>query len=516
MPAKGFLLPNRFVKRSGGTGALDLSGYTLTLPSDLLIQFRRGTASELAATTLANGEPGWTTDTKQLYIGDGSTAGGLERGLLNYPGIWTGPGAAGEPPPRQGTIMLAKKSATSTSILSPVELNANGVLEWGPLLETNMGSNGTGANGGRKTMAYPWPGLGRITGGSGGNGGAGSGASGGDAGYFDGPDHIIDFKVGNGGNGGTGSDAFGGQGGGIFGSLLAFRGGNAGNGGSGPNASGGFPGGFFGGLSFVQGNAGNGGTGSGSFGGGSGSFGTITIYAGGGGNGGTTGSGGDGGSSGGLSLSGGNGSDASGATNGAKGGDGGSISLSGSAAVGAVPGANAGAITSNANGNRAGGSLNLSAGGTARGGNVNLANSGIDILSGTASPEGSVTANPGALYLRSNGWPSFKGSGTGNTGWETIGRTHILSSVSDVVINNSSTLQTLTGYSVTLQPGTYKFTCAQSWSSATATAGFKLRYNFSGTISRSGIIELGAPNFSNASTNTNILNNDITELRIAC
>lgn len=42
------------------------------------IQFRRGTQAELDVVTLADGEPGWTTDTKQFYMGDGTTTGGIK------------------------------------------------------------------------------------------------------------------------------------------------------------------------------------------------------------------------------------------------------------------------------------------------------------------------------------------------------------------------------------------------------------------------------------------------------
>lgn len=48
-------------------------------------------------------------------------------------------------------------------------------------------------------------------------------------------------------------------------------------------------------------------------------------------------------------------------------------------------------------------------------------NSGVVILSGAGSPESSVTANPGALYLNTNGGANstlwVKESGAGNTGW---------------------------------------------------------------------------------------------------
>lgn len=44
------------------------------------VQFRRGTAAERAGITLDEGEPGWDTDTKKFYIGDGTTMGGIYSG----------------------------------------------------------------------------------------------------------------------------------------------------------------------------------------------------------------------------------------------------------------------------------------------------------------------------------------------------------------------------------------------------------------------------------------------------
>lgn len=41
------------------------------------IYFRRGTKAELDAIILDAGEPGWTTDTDELYMGDGTTSGGI-------------------------------------------------------------------------------------------------------------------------------------------------------------------------------------------------------------------------------------------------------------------------------------------------------------------------------------------------------------------------------------------------------------------------------------------------------
>jgi len=41
------------------------------------LKLRRGTSSNRTSITPAEGEPIYTTDTKKLYIGDGSTAGGV-------------------------------------------------------------------------------------------------------------------------------------------------------------------------------------------------------------------------------------------------------------------------------------------------------------------------------------------------------------------------------------------------------------------------------------------------------
>lgn len=43
----------------------------------MALQFRRGTNAERLTVTPASGEPIWTTDTRMLYVGDGSTQGGI-------------------------------------------------------------------------------------------------------------------------------------------------------------------------------------------------------------------------------------------------------------------------------------------------------------------------------------------------------------------------------------------------------------------------------------------------------
>lgn len=44
------------------------------------LQVRRGTNAQRTAVTPVAGEPVFTTDTKQLYVGDGTTVGGVSVG----------------------------------------------------------------------------------------------------------------------------------------------------------------------------------------------------------------------------------------------------------------------------------------------------------------------------------------------------------------------------------------------------------------------------------------------------
>ena len=47
----------------------------------MALQIRRGTEAERQTITPAAGEPIFTTDTKKIYVGDGSTEGGIEVGF---------------------------------------------------------------------------------------------------------------------------------------------------------------------------------------------------------------------------------------------------------------------------------------------------------------------------------------------------------------------------------------------------------------------------------------------------
>lgn len=54
------------------------------MPSVTKILFRRGLDSQRQLTTLNQGEPGYSTDTKRLFVGDGATAGGTPAGIFNF------------------------------------------------------------------------------------------------------------------------------------------------------------------------------------------------------------------------------------------------------------------------------------------------------------------------------------------------------------------------------------------------------------------------------------------------
>lgn len=59
------------------------NGTWVDIAGEANLQVRRGTAAEVAVITPLEGEPVWATDDKALYVGDGTTAGGIPVG--NYP-----------------------------------------------------------------------------------------------------------------------------------------------------------------------------------------------------------------------------------------------------------------------------------------------------------------------------------------------------------------------------------------------------------------------------------------------
>jgi len=71
------------------------------------------------------------------------------------------------------------------------------------------------------------------------------------------------------------------------------------------------------------------------------------------------------------------------------------------------------------------------------------------VLSGTGTPEGVVTAEPGSLFLRQDGSGATalyrKGSGSGNTNWETISTTSATETLTNKTIDDPTLTGTITG-----------------------------------------------------------------------
>lgn len=57
--------------------------------------FRRGTDTERQSVVFSLGEPGFTTDTNRLFIGDGVTTGGIPIGVKFYGLLATAPDPTG-------------------------------------------------------------------------------------------------------------------------------------------------------------------------------------------------------------------------------------------------------------------------------------------------------------------------------------------------------------------------------------------------------------------------------------
>lgn len=87
------------------------------------LQFRRGTDAQRTAITPAAGEPIWVTDTQALYVGDGSTAGGV---------AITGGGGGGAPTNLSYLVLTASTSLSAERVLT---------------IGTGLASTDAGANG---------------------------------------------------------------------------------------------------------------------------------------------------------------------------------------------------------------------------------------------------------------------------------------------------------------------------------------------------------------------------------
>ena len=87
----------------------------------MLLQIRKGLNSLREATTFAEGEPVWTTDTNKLYIGDGVTPGGV---------LVAGGGSTGN---TFTNITVTSTATVQSLIVDSVKLKAvaETVYDWG-------------------------------------------------------------------------------------------------------------------------------------------------------------------------------------------------------------------------------------------------------------------------------------------------------------------------------------------------------------------------------------------------
>lgn len=131
------------------------------------VQLRRGTAAQILAKVPAIGELWYATDTKKLYIGDGSTAGGtIVTGLngtngtngTNGGNVFTGPGA---PSAGLGTVSDSYINATNGDTYS----KASGAWTINGNIKGIAGGNGTNGTNGANIFAgagTPSSGLGTV------------------------------------------------------------------------------------------------------------------------------------------------------------------------------------------------------------------------------------------------------------------------------------------------------------------------------------------------------------------
>jgi major tropism determinant Mtd-like protein len=326
---------------NGGTGTLDLSGYTVILPTaNHSLFLRKGTAAAVAAITLAEAEPAFATDTKTIYIGDGATAGGKGVDMLEAAQSITAIKTHTQAIP----WIVTGGSGSATTVVRPVtftigSINQAPLLQWQALslFKITQGSGGTATGGGvggyTGDLTPAGFGVVGMTQGSGGNSSGGTGGYGGgfSMGAYPG---LITFM---GGNGGT-SATVGVNGGSVraINTPIIVQSGTGGTAGSAVGGNGGAGGGVTGGILLRGGNGGVGGT---------------------------TGVGGDGGDANTVMYAiAGNGSNGSGATAGAVGGFTGQIRLDGGNASGTVIGGGGGLLDLRGVGTIAGGNLVLSGG----------------------------------------------------------------------------------------------------------------------------------------------------------
>ena len=130
------------------------NGTWVDVAGEANLQFRRGTAAEVAAITPQVGEPVWATDTKRLYVGDGSVTGGMPVG--NYPLVGqSAVNVGGATGVRTGTVFVASDLDRSSIVVPGQTFVAGGTRGYGAFDLTTVRTTATQVASGEFAFAGP-------------------------------------------------------------------------------------------------------------------------------------------------------------------------------------------------------------------------------------------------------------------------------------------------------------------------------------------------------------------------
>jgi hypothetical protein len=130
------------------------NGTWVDVAGEANLQVRRGTAAEVAAITPEVGEPVWATDTKRLYVGDGSVTGGMPVG--NYPLVGqSAVNVGGATGVRTGTVFVASDLDRSSIVVPGATFVAGGTRGFGSFDLTTVRTTATQVASGEFAFAGP-------------------------------------------------------------------------------------------------------------------------------------------------------------------------------------------------------------------------------------------------------------------------------------------------------------------------------------------------------------------------
>lgn len=130
------------------------NGTWVDVAGEANLQFRRGTAAEVAAITPEAGEPVWATDTKRLYVGDGSVTGGVPVG--NYPLVGqSAVNVGGATGVRSGAVWVAGDLDRSSIVVAGPTFVAGGTRGYGAVDLTTWRTTGSEIASGEFAFAGP-------------------------------------------------------------------------------------------------------------------------------------------------------------------------------------------------------------------------------------------------------------------------------------------------------------------------------------------------------------------------